>query len=208
LNSCLHLDDLSNIAAEIISMRRNKTVIAVAIAGPPGSGKSTFAEKLFSKIGTGACVIPMDGFHLDNIILQERGLMSVKGAPQTFNQKGFAQLVLELHSQSATTFPTFDRQGDCVIQDGGKVPPDTSVLLFEGNYLLYNAPGWRELADKWDVSIWLDVPYDKLRERLIKRWINHGLPKAVAIKRAENNDLVNAQLVIDNALPATWIVSS
>ena len=56
--------------------------ILVAIAGPPGSGKSTLAEKLHAQLvgrGENAIVVPMDGFHLDNRILEARNLWRARG---------------------------------------------------------------------------------------------------------------------------------
>ncbi len=57
----------------------------VAITGAPGAGKSTLADALCDRLnradGYCAAVLPMDGFHLDNAILEERDLLAVKGAP-------------------------------------------------------------------------------------------------------------------------------
>jgi fructokinase len=41
----------------------------------------------------------------------------------------------------------------------------------------------------------------ELRARLIQRWLSQNLGPAAAIRRAETNDLANAQSVIDLALP-------
>ena len=64
-----------------------------AIAGPPGSGKSTLAEAVVAELvgaGIDAVLMPMDGFHLDNRLLEPRGLLPRKGAPETFDFGGFA----------------------------------------------------------------------------------------------------------------------
>jgi pantothenate kinase len=75
------------------------------------------------------------------------------------------------------------------------------VVIFEGNYLMYDAPIWRDLAPMWDLTVRLDVPMAELRARLIQRWLSQNLGPAAAIRRAETNDLANAQSVIDLALP-------
>jgi len=180
-----------------------KTTI-VAIAGPPGSGKSSLAATLVERIGPTACAVPMDGFHLDNETLEARGLLPRKGAPETFDLAGFLQLVESLKAGATRRFPTFDRDLDSVIPEGGLVPEDASLLLFEGNYLLFGEEGWVNLAQKWDASIWLDVPVPVLEARLIRRWLDQGLPEAQATARARMNDLPNARRVIEKALPATW----
>ena len=96
---------------------------------------------------------------------------------------------------------------DSVIENAGSVPDDLSVLMFEGNYLLFDEPGWARLADRWDASIWLDVPDETLKARLVKRWLDQGMPAKKARERAQMNDLVNARRVVDRALPATWSMS-
>ena len=166
-----------------------------------------FAEHLSGYLGKKASVIPMDGFHLDNSVLEAKGLLSVKGAPQTFDCADFARLVSGIKEGKIQKFPTFDRALDKVIPEGGQLSKEASILLFEGNYLLCDLPGWAGLADMWDAGIWLDVPIDILRARLIRRWRDHGLSDREAIKRAEENDLKNARQVFAHALPARWVIS-
>ena len=199
--------ELGQLASEIEKLAAGGKRALIAIAGAPGSGKSTFAEHLSGYLGKKASVIPMDGFHLDNSVLEAKGLLSVKGAPQTFDCAGFARLVSDIKEGKIQKFPTFDRALDKVIPKGGQLSKEASILLFEGNYLLCDLPGWAELADMWDAGIWLDVPIDILRTRLIRRWRDHGLSDREAIKRAEENDLENAKQVLAHALPARWVIS-
>jgi fructokinase len=204
----LHRGDLDSLASDILTRARIDGMFSVAVAGPPGSGKSTLAAALAKKIGSCCCVIPMDGFHLDNVTLEARGLLSVKGAPETFDLVGFKRLINGLQSGVAKSFPTFDRDVDSVVENGGSLSDEVSVLLFEGNYLLFDEDGWTDLADGWDASIWLEVPADVLQERLTRRWLDQGMSMEAALARAQGNDLVNARRVIEKALPATWIVST
>lgn len=175
----------------------------IALAGAPGSGKSTLAETLAQDLvqsGTACAVVPMDGFHLDNRLLDERGLRARKGAPQTFDAAGFLRLVDALHAGGEVIFPLFDRARDIAIAGAGAVPPGCDTVLLEGNYLLYDAPVWRELSGRWDLSVFIDTPADTLRERLTRRWLDHGLPPDAARDRAEGNDMVNVRAVLDNRL--------
>ena len=72
----------------------------VAIAEPPGSGKSTFTEALKRRINAVrpcyADVLMMDGYHFDDTILQARGHRSRRGAPHTFNIDGFRAMLERL----------------------------------------------------------------------------------------------------------------
>jgi pantothenate kinase len=78
--------------------------ILVAIAGPPGAGKSTLAEALAASLNRArpesAAVIPMDGFHYDDAILEQRGLRSRKGSPATFDVNGFRHLLGRLKARA------------------------------------------------------------------------------------------------------------
>ena len=64
------------------------------IIGEPGAGKSTLVEQIKEKFpGNSVAVLPMDGFHLSNKVLIERGIRNIKGAPQTFDALGFVALL-------------------------------------------------------------------------------------------------------------------
>ena len=61
----------------IIENSEGRKRYIVAIAGPPGAGKSTFAQALLLLLkekSIQAKIISMDGFHLDNSILVDRNL--------------------------------------------------------------------------------------------------------------------------------------
>ena len=175
-----------------IPLRKGRRIIA--IAGAPGSGKSTLAQQLGAAID-GACVVPMDGFHRDNDDLQKHGLLHIKGAPQTFDAIGFVALIQGLRNTEMLTFPTFDRDADQTVPNGGQVSATDTTVIVEGNYLLLNTAPWNALADIWDFTILLDVPMPVLRERLVARWKEHGHDEAGALARAGENDLPNARLV-------------
>ncbi len=177
----------------------------VAIAGAPASGKSTLAERLAShlnRMGRAARVVPMDGFHLDNAILERRGILDRKGSPDSFDSCGFLHLVKRLKKETDVVYPIFDRSLDLSIAGAGHLDADCRTVIVEGNYLLYDAPVWRDLANCWDLSVFVDVDPEILKSRLIDRWLSFGLTPAQAIRRAEGNDMPNARLIQQYRLPA------
>jgi len=180
----------------------------VALSGAPGSGKSTLSAPLAKALtarGLKAEVVPMDGFHLDNRLLQARGLLARKGAPETFDLDGFMRLCQALKQADHVVYPAFDRERDIAIAGAAEVGPDCRVAIIEGNYLLFDAPSWRDVAALWDVSIRLEVPSQELEARLIQRWLDHGLDHAAAVARAQGNDLANARAIDAARLPADLI---
>jgi pantothenate kinase len=78
--------------AEHLTKTQNKARRIVVIVGAPGAGKSTFSEALQAALSerVNCEVLPMDGFHFDDIVLNARGHRPRKGAPHTFDVGGFA----------------------------------------------------------------------------------------------------------------------
>lgn len=203
--------NVTALAEPIHELRQTQSRILVAVAGAPGSGKSTLAEEVARRLRLQKCpamVVPMDGFHLDNRILEERGKLARKGAPETFDAAGFIHAMHRLKSRQEVILPAFDRKGDVSVAGAIAVPGDCPVVIVEGNYLLFDRPPWSGLEELWDLSAWLDVPMPEIRARLIQRWLSHGLSRAAATRRAETNDIPNAQCVIANALPATITIET
>ncbi len=190
---------------DLVSSRRQvgaRTI--VAIAGPPASGKSTLAETVVQSLNAQqssavpqATLVPMDGYHLDNRLLETRGLLTRKGAPETFDAVGFCTAVKALQSARHESFhPKFDRQMDLAIANAIAVHPNTPIVVVEGNYLLMDSEPWRTLRSVFAVTVFVSPTLEELESRLQQRWIKHGFDPSSALQRATTNDLPNAELVI------------
>src|SRR5690606_16967156 len=83
------VDHLARLGAE----RR----ILCAIVGAPGAGKSTLAEAVAEELNRrspgSAALLPMDGFHYDDLYLVPAGLRPRKGAPETFDTGGLRHVL-------------------------------------------------------------------------------------------------------------------
>ena len=180
--------------------------ILVAIAGAPGAGKSTLAEALVERLGPEAALVPMDGFHLDNAILDARGRRFAKGSPDTFDVAGFESVLRRLTAGGEVIVPVFDRYIDVSRGSARVVPPEARIIVAEGNYLLLREAPWDRLQDLWDLTVFLDVPVAELERRLIDRWHHHGLSDADARRRAFENDIPNARIVADGSVAADMIL--
>ncbi|MFN4158055.1 MAG: nucleoside triphosphate hydrolase [Gemmobacter sp.] len=193
--------------AETILARLGKDRMIVAIAGAPGSGKSTLAEALCAALNTRhagvAAVMPMDGYHLDNAILDARGLRARKGSPPTFDVDGLAcDLARVRAANRPVILPVFDRDLDLARAGAREVGPEVPVILIEGNYLLLDQDPWRDLAPLFDLTVFLEVPEAELERRLIDRWLHYGHDAPAARARALGNDIPNARLVATTSRPA------
>jgi pantothenate kinase len=198
--------DAPILADDILARLGSKRMI-IAIAGAPGAGKSTLAESLhdaLNRLHSGvAAVMPMDGYHLDNALLDARGLRSRKGSPPTFDVDTLARDLARIRAADRPVIlPVFDRELDLSRAGAREVPPEVRVILLEGNYLLLDDSPWRELAHLFDMTIFLAVPEAELERRLIERWRHYGHDPDAARARALGNDIPNARLVASASRPA------
>ncbi|MGV6805419.1 MAG: AAA family ATPase [Ruegeria sp.] len=197
------------IAEAVAGLAANAARQLIAVAGPPGAGKSTvagLARRALQDRGVPAGLLSMDGFHYDNRILAERDLQPCKGAPETFDLSGFHATLRRLRVEDEVAVPEFDRTLDKSIAACSLVTADQRVVIVEGNYLLLNEPGWTELSGLWALTVFLDVPLPTLEARLLDRWTGLGLPPEVAERRAFANDIPNARRVVQNSSPADLVL--
>ena len=201
---------VNTVAERIHEMRADHSRLLVGIAGAPGSGKTTLAQELARRLNqqkVTTLVVSMDGFHLDNAILEARGMRPRKGAPETFDADGFFHLVNRLKNNVEVIAPSFDRTRDIAVAGAVAIPAACPVVLVEGNYLMFEETPWINLAPLWDLTVWVDTPMPKLRARLIQRWLSLNYSRAAATRRAESNDIPNAERIIAHRLPCDLVLS-
>ncbi|MEO9517361.1 MAG: nucleoside triphosphate hydrolase [Paracoccaceae bacterium] len=186
----------------------------VAIAGAPGAGKSTLADQLAQSLNETradcAAVVPMDGFHLDDIVLNQRGWRARKGAPHTFDVAGLGHLLgrMRRNTEAEIAIPVFDRSIDIARAGARFVPRSVDVILVEGNYLLLNQDPWSGLKSSFDLTVMISVEEEELKRRLQGRWVRHGLSPQEIEDKLEENDMPNGRLVIGASRTADVILTS
>jgi pantothenate kinase len=175
----------------------------VAVAGPPAAGKSTIAERIVGALragGSRASVIPMDGFHYDDAVLEALGLRSRKGSPPTFDVAGYAALLQRLKAREPdVAIPHFDRSLELSRAAAELVSAETTFLIAEGNYLLLDYQPWKDLRPLFDMTVFLDVPVEELDRRLVERWDHFGRDRVEARNWIDGNDLPNIRHVIEHS---------
>jgi pantothenate kinase len=199
----MRLQELAERIERIASYSRGRTIIG--IAGEPGAGKSTLTENLLALLNAGTpdpkqqrfAHVPMDGFHLADAVLERLGLLHRKGAPESFDAYGYAELLRRLRRDRHNTVyaPGFERTLEQPL--AGRVPvfPAAHTVLTEGNYLLLDEPGWRQVREQCS-EVWYVERADHVRIRqLVERHIAFGKSRETAEAWVRDVDEPNACLV-------------
>ena len=188
--------------------------ILAMLAAPPAAGKSTLAAVLgmLSRREPGLCpmtVLSMDGFHRRQAWLLshtvERGgrilpMARIKGAPQTFDLEALTERIARVAAGEECLWPRYDRQLHDPVEDAIRVTGE--VVLLEGNYLLLDVGGWRELHTYADYTIFVAAEPSFLRTRLLRRHMAGGKSQTAAAEIIDGSDMVNAELCLRHSVPA------
>ncbi|SFM01295.1 Panthothenate kinase [Pelosinus propionicus DSM 13327] len=208
------LTTLSNLLIKNYEKSQN-TRFLLAITGVPGAGKSTLADLLMKKINEvlkeeSAIVVPMDGYHYHNDILIEKGLLPLKGIPQTFDSQRFVMLIKEIASgkEEKLYCPSYDRDLHNPVEGSIVIEKKHKIIIVEGNYLLVDTSPWNELADLFDESWFIETPSSTTKERLISRHMRTGRSVEEALKKISSTDAPNAELIIQTRHRATQIITA
>jgi pantothenate kinase len=183
----------------------------VAVAGPPGAGKSTLAELLAQRLterGETAEVLPMDGFHMDNAVLEQKGILARKGAPASFDVRGFIDILKAVRlGEEEVLVPVFDRSRELAVAAARVIAPSCRFVIVEGNYLLLQQDRWKGLRTLFDYALALAPPVEELERRLIERWRYYGLTGAAMDTKLYGNDMPNVRLVLSQSAGADLVLT-
>ena len=217
VNASYSEDAVNNIFLPLLSkltqlQKEKGRRILVLLAAPPGAGKSTlnsFLQKLSEEHDefTDLQAIGMDGFHRRQEYLlthttmrdgAEVRMVDIKGAPITFNLDLLKQRIRELFEKEITPWPTYDRHLHNPVENAITVEND--IVILEGNYLLLDEDGWRELRDLADYTISIRADESLLRGRLVDRKIKSGNTRELAEKFVDFSDMANVRLCLEKTV--------
>ena len=199
--------DIPDLAGNLRKKLGRKKRMMIAVVGAPGAGKSTLAEQLCKELGASAVVVPMDGFHFDDVILNARGDRPRKGAPHTFDVLGFEVLLKRIKACEADiAIPVFDRAQELSRAGAAIINAQMKFIIVEGNYLLLKQKPWNRLKRLFDVTVFIKVPEAELERRLVARWQGFGFDENTSREKALGNDIPNARVVVAHSAKADVVV--
>lgn len=206
-------DTLERLAEDAIALAELRPRAVLGIAGSPGAGKSILVDQLLAHIGERkgpgwVAHVPMDGFHLADEQLRRLGALGRKGAPDTFDSVGYAQLLerVAVETEAPVYAPGFDRTLEQPLAAALVVLPTARLVITEGNYLLLEHPSWLRARRAMD-RVWFVASEEALRvERLVARHIKFGKSPDAAQAWVTGADQPNAELVSTTATAADVVI--
>jgi uridine kinase len=156
---------------QVILNMQSAFVTRVAIDGVDGAGKTMFGDELGRTLETwGAKVIraSVDGFHHSRSVRYRRGRYCPEGFYRdSYDYTTLKQALLDPLSPggSGQYVPAvFDHTSDSVVSLSWRQAAVGDILIFDS--IFAHRP---ELSGYWDLSVYLDVSFEKSIERLGKR---------------------------------------
>jgi uridine kinase len=143
----------------------------VAIDGPDGSGKTTFADALAATVaalGRAVVRVSLDDFHNLRAIRYRQGPDSPDGFwRDSYNYARFHRDVLDPFRPGGSRRyrpAAHDLATDLLLDPEPRVARPGSVLIVDGLFLHRD-----ELTTDWDLSVFLDVPFTETARRMALR---------------------------------------
>jgi uridine kinase len=184
----------------------------VAVDGVDGSGKTTFATALvgaYARVGRLALVVHEDDFLNPRAVRYRMGRDSPEGFfLDTYDLPALKAKVLDALAVGASlriVTAAFDNQTDMPVDIEPVDVPRTGVVIVEGMFLHRD-----ELVARWDLSLFLDVPFTETARRMAERDGSSPDPDDPSMRRYVNGQRhylatcsphERATVVIDNTDP-------
>jgi putative kinase len=208
------------LALHLLKLAQNRARLLVAVAGPPGSGKTSFAALLVAVINAemgrdGAVLIQQDGWHYYNDYLdthfihrdgQEIPLRRLKGCPETYDTAAALTFLEAIKQGQELDYPVYSRQLHDPLPHAGTVKKEHQVVVIEGNYWLLQEPPWSKFQPLFDVSIFLTAESETLLDGLRQRHLRGGKTLDFITPHMARVDLPNIERVLNHSAPAQILV--
>jgi uridine kinase len=149
--------------------------VIVGIDGADGAGKTVFADDLAHELRTMGNEVfraSMDHFHRPRALRYAKGRDSARGFYEdSYDYAAFRRVLLgpfRLAGSTGFQLRFFDLKRDVPFESNWTTGPADAILIVDGVFLLRP-----ELTGIWNFSVWLEVPDDVRRDRMVERDGSH-----------------------------------
>ncbi len=149
----------------------------IAIAGSVAVGKSTFARILRTLIARWPDrpkveLITTDGFLHPNAVLEDRGLMTRKGFPESYDIRRMIRFLADIKAGAPeVAAPLYSHNAYDIVPGEQQVITRPDVLIFEGLNVLQSGQFPVLASDFFDFSVYLDASEADIEAWYLERFL-------------------------------------
>jgi type I pantothenate kinase len=170
--------DLHKVSATFLGARAPKVPYVIGVAGSVAVGKSTFARILQALLAQWpdhpkVDLITTDGFLHPNDVLEERGIMSRKGFPESYDTRELLRVLREIKSgKPRVDAPVYSHVVYDIVDDEQVVIEQPDIVILEGLNVLQTGEAATEfVSDYFDFSIYIDADESDIEQWYVERFL-------------------------------------
>ncbi|MBJ7280903.1 MAG: type I pantothenate kinase [Rhodoluna sp.] len=196
---------LHRVSGDFLDRTAKRTPFIIGVAGSVAVGKSTVSrllKELLSRWPTtpSVALVTTDGFLYPNSVLEEKGLMTKKGFPESYDRLALLKFVADIKSgKEIVKAPLYSHLTYDIVRGGEVVVNSPDVVIVEGLNVL-QPPGLGQevaLSDYFDFQIYVDAPTDEIESWYLDRFKQL---RESAFRNPESYFHKYAEMPIDEAL--------
>lgn len=182
-----------------------RTPFIIGVAGSVAVGKSTVSrllKELLSRWQTtpSVALVTTDGFLYPNSVLEEKGLMSRKGFPESYDRLALLKFVADIKSgKESVKAPVYSHLTYDIVSGSELVVNSPDVVIVEGLNVLQPPSVGQEVAlsDYFDFQIYVDAPTEEIESWYLERFKQL---RESAFRNPESYFHKYAEIPLDDAL--------
>jgi len=194
--------DISNtIASYILKVKQEKPII-VAFDGVDTSGKTKLADNVYKILineKVNVVRVSIDKFHNPKEIRLAKGDFSPEGFfEDSFNLEKIKQMIIDPIKSNGNYIVTgiYDYRNESETSKKQIKIDNNLIVLFDGIFLNRD-----ELYKYWDISIFLDVTFETVLQRAIKRDVEYFGSEDEVRKKYQNRYIPGEQIYLSKCNP-------